>query len=282
MEREAASGFGELHSRMSPAPTMQRARGPVARVRAAGLPRRHGERRRGGAAERRHSDLASPRRARRQALLPLARRPRQRDRLGRPARRLRRPGRARRRDRGGAARARAAAAGPLPARLRPRRRAPLLVRRGRLAAARAGRRGAAPHRRAAACRRRPRRRRPGDDGGAGGPGRAARRGRRRRNRPPRRRRDPGAGLVTPDPRRPRGGLRRGRRLDRVPRARAAPVGARRRPQSRVLASAAAAVAAAPASSRREHEGLPAYVPNGEPAIFDGRIRLRLPRGRRRG
>ena len=32
----------------------------------------------------------------------------------------------------------------------------------------------------------------------------------------------------------------------------------------------------------EHEGLPAYVPNGEPAIFDGRIRLRLPRGRRRG
>ena len=31
----------------------------------------------------------------------------------------------------------------------------------------------------------------------------------------------------------------------------------------------------------EHEGLPAYVPDGEPALFDGRIRLRLPRGRRR-
>ena len=31
----------------------------------------------------------------------------------------------------------------------------------------------------------------------------------------------------------------------------------------------------------EHEGLPAHVPDGEPAIFDGRIRLRLPRGRRR-
>lgn len=30
-----------------------------------------------------------------------------------------------------------------------------------------------------------------------------------------------------------------------------------------------------------HEGLPAYVPDGEPAIFDGRIRLRLRRGRRR-
>ena len=32
----------------------------------------------------------------------------------------------------------------------------------------------------------------------------------------------------------------------------------------------------------EHEGLPAYEPDGEPSIFDGRIRLRLPRGRRRG
>jgi hypothetical protein len=32
----------------------------------------------------------------------------------------------------------------------------------------------------------------------------------------------------------------------------------------------------------EHLGLPAYEPAGEPAIFDGRIRLRLPRGRRSG
>jgi hypothetical protein len=32
----------------------------------------------------------------------------------------------------------------------------------------------------------------------------------------------------------------------------------------------------------EHKGLPAYQPNGETAIFDGRIRLRLPRGRRSG
>jgi hypothetical protein len=32
----------------------------------------------------------------------------------------------------------------------------------------------------------------------------------------------------------------------------------------------------------EHEGLPAYVPDGEPVLFDGRIRLRLQRGRRRG
>ncbi len=31
----------------------------------------------------------------------------------------------------------------------------------------------------------------------------------------------------------------------------------------------------------EHEGLPAYEPAGETWIFDGRIRLRLPRGRRR-
>ena len=33
----------------------------------------------------------------------------------------------------------------------------------------------------------------------------------------------------------------------------------------------------------EHEGLPAYLPrDDEPTIFDGRIRLRLQRGRRRG
>jgi hypothetical protein len=32
----------------------------------------------------------------------------------------------------------------------------------------------------------------------------------------------------------------------------------------------------------EHEGLPAYEADGEPSIFDGRIRLRLPRGRPRG
>jgi hypothetical protein len=31
----------------------------------------------------------------------------------------------------------------------------------------------------------------------------------------------------------------------------------------------------------EHEGLPAYVRDGEPALFDGRIQLRLPRGRGR-
>jgi hypothetical protein len=31
-----------------------------------------------------------------------------------------------------------------------------------------------------------------------------------------------------------------------------------------------------------HEGLPAYLPDGEPWLFDGRIRLRLPRGRRPG
>jgi hypothetical protein len=32
----------------------------------------------------------------------------------------------------------------------------------------------------------------------------------------------------------------------------------------------------------EHERLPAYEASGEPSIFDGRIRLRLPRGRPRG
>ena len=32
----------------------------------------------------------------------------------------------------------------------------------------------------------------------------------------------------------------------------------------------------------EHEGLPAYEASDEPSVFDGRIRLRLPRGRPRG
>ena len=32
----------------------------------------------------------------------------------------------------------------------------------------------------------------------------------------------------------------------------------------------------------EHAGFPAYVPGSEPWLFDGRIRLRLPRGRPRG
>ena len=32
----------------------------------------------------------------------------------------------------------------------------------------------------------------------------------------------------------------------------------------------------------EHEGLPAYETDTEPSLFDGRIRLRLPRGRPRG
>ncbi|MBA2383712.1 MAG: hypothetical protein H0V68_03505, partial [Actinobacteria bacterium] len=32
----------------------------------------------------------------------------------------------------------------------------------------------------------------------------------------------------------------------------------------------------------EHEGLPAHFPDDEPSLFDGRIRLRLRRGRRRG
>jgi hypothetical protein len=32
----------------------------------------------------------------------------------------------------------------------------------------------------------------------------------------------------------------------------------------------------------EHAGLPAYEPDDETSLFDGRIRLRLPRGRRRG
>ena len=185
-----------------------------------------------------------------------------------------------RRGRGGAARARAAAAGPLPARVRPRRGASLLVRRDRLPRARAGRRGAAAHRRAATRSRRPRRRRRRNRGGAGGAGGGTRRSRRDRDGTPRHRRGAGARLVAPDPRRARRGVRRRRRLDRVAGSFApalGPGGGRNPAFSHPLLLPSLLAGLAPG----EHEGLPAYVPDGEPAIFDGRIRLRLPRGRRR-
>ena len=135
--------------------------------------------------------------------------------------------------------------------------------------------------RSAASRRRPRRRRPGDGGRARRPGGAARRGRRCRDGVPGRRRDPGARLVAAHPRRARGGVRRRRRLDRGARPLAPGLGARRRPQPCLLAPAPAPSLLA-GLEPGEHAGLPAHVPDGEPAIFDGRIRLRLPRGRRRG
>ena len=111
------------------------------------------------APKRGHGDVALARGERSPALLPLARRPWQRHRLGRPAGRLRAAGRPGRGGRGRDAPARAAAAGPLPTRVRPRRGVPVLVRRGRLVTARAGRRGGAADLRAPAGRRRPRRRR---------------------------------------------------------------------------------------------------------------------------
>ena len=94
-------------------------------------------------------------------------------------------------------------------------------------------------------------------------------------------RDPGSRLVAADPRRPRRGLRRGRRLDRGARPLPAALGARRRPQSRRSRTRCCSRRSSTGLEPGEHEGLPAYVPDGEPAIFDGRIRLRLPRGRRR-
>ena len=176
--------------------------------------------------------------------------------------------------------ARAAAARPLPAGVRPRRGAALLVRRGRLVAARARRRrqAAIEERRLAAVAR------GGDDPEtaaalrrAGG---AARRVGRGRDGVPGRRRDPGARLVAAHPRRARRGfVAVGGSIEA--RDRSPGLGARRRPQPGLLASAPAPVAPRRARAGRAR-GLPAYLPDGEPAIFDGRIRLRLPRGRRRG
>ena len=182
-----------------------------------------------------------------------------------PRDRLRRPRPAGRRGRGRAARARAAAAGPLPARVRPRRGAPLLVRRGRLPRARAGRRGAAADRRAA-TRRRVR-------GGADAETTAA----LAAQEEPLVEEDavavahlvagavPAPDWSRRDARRARRGLRRRRRLDRDA-------------ASAALAALGARAAAATRPSRiplllpsllaglepGEHEGLPAYVPGGEP------------------
>src|SRR5215210_5132956 len=96
----AAVGYpGDAASRRASRPR-RTARGSLARLRAARLPRGRGGRGGGPDPERRHRHVALPRRPRREALLPLARRPRQRARVGRAARRLPRPGRTRRRARG--------------------------------------------------------------------------------------------------------------------------------------------------------------------------------------
>ena len=152
--------------------------------------------------------------------------------------------------------------GPLPARVRPRRGAPLLVRRGRLPPARAGCRGAAPDRRAAARRRRPRRRRRGDDGGAGRAGGAARRGRTpsrpRTSSPARRPRPTGrAGSSTRTPRASSPSAARSRRRDRSLRP-WAPGGGRNPAFSHPLLLPSLLAGLEPG----EHEGLPAYVPDG--------------------
>ena len=211
-------------------------------------------------AERRHRDLALARRARRQALLPLARRPRQRDRLGRPARRFGAPSRP---------------GDEVEVELRVR--APQPPGRYRLAfdlveelrfwfaevgshAARAGRRGAAADRRAAARRRRPRRR---------GRARRPRRSRRRRSRSSRR--TPSRSR-TSSPARSRRPTGRAGSSTRTPRA-TPPSAARSRRRERALRPWAPGGGRNPAFSHPlllpsllaglepgEHEGLPAYVP----------------------
>ena len=199
-----------------------------------------------------------------------------------PRRRLPASGRARRGGGGDGHGAGAAAAGPLPAGLRPRRGVQVLVRGDRLDAAR-GRRGrGAADRRAPPRGRRPRRRRRADDRRARRPRGGDRDLGRGRHGASRSGRAARAGLVAAGPRRARGGVRGGR-------------GARSRAATGRSGHGLRAAAGIPRSSIRsccprcsrtlepgEHDGLPAYVPDEEPAIFDGRIKLRLRRGRRRG
>ena len=178
--------------------------------------------------------------------------------------------------------------GELPPRVRPRRGAPLLVPGARIDAARSPRRRAAANRRAAAARRRARRARSRDW---------------KPRSPPRTSRSsptdavavahlvagarPGARLVAPAARRPRGGLRGGRRARsrRSPRARSAagsPPGRRAADATRASASRCSFRPCSTGSSPRRHEGLPAYA--GRDALFEGRavVRLRSRSGRPSG
>ena len=214
-------GHGRTLARVDRRPPARRPRRtagrPLARLRArspAGRRDRNGD---GRARERRRRSVA-----RRAARLPLARRARQRDRLGRPphAARAPRAGRARR---GRGPRPGAHASRPLPARIRPRDRGPLLALGDRQRAARR------------------RRRRPPARRGRSGPA------------PPSERRA-GSGLARARPGRARGGVRRGRRRDREPRARAAPLPGGRRPQPVLRRATRLPVAAAAARAELRGRG----------------------------
>ena len=197
---------------------------------------------------------------------------------------------ARRRARGdGGARARGhrtAPAGPLPARVRPRRGASFLVRRGRRRCRSSVDVEVAPR---IADARLEVRVHGGSDpatiGRARGAGGAGRRAERCSRRAPRRRSRAAAGVVAPAARRPRGGLGggrdRGRRAgpSRSSRPRARPV-ARGRPQSRASTNRCFSPRCSPVSSASTHLGLPAYT--GDEGLFDGRVAVTLPRrsGRR--
>ena len=231
------------------------------------------------ARERGLGDVALPR----ARLVPLARRPRQRDRLGRPANATAARRAARRGGRGGRVRAGHEATRRVPPRVRPRRGVPVLVRRGRLARARPRGRRDAEDRRAPARGRRPRRRRRGHGGGARGAGGGA------RGRDAVATAHLVAGAV-PEPDWSR------RVLDAHAEGFAAVGGSI--DDGRELAAWRSDGGRNPAFQHplllpslldgfelREHVGLPAYFPervqNGEPWLFDGRIRLRLRRDRRR-
>ncbi len=247
------SPLGRAHPRMHPdthqasSRRVERApRRPLGRTaggRAAGGRRRDGS---GRARERRHGRVATGDQSR----LPLARRPRQPDRLGRRTDACA-PARARRARRGRGERARADPARAVPPRLRPGRREPRVVLGARQPDARAGPRGAprARESRTPSCRR-------ASSPRPTGPSACARRTPRATPSSPGRSAGTGCG-------RPQAARRLRARPRPDPRLRGTaplPVGA---PRHRARA----------ARRRRRAAGL--RRPSDEPWIYDGRIVLHL-------
>ena len=180
---------------------------------------------------------------------------------------------------------RAATAGPLSPRVRPRRGVPLLVRRGRIGPARPPVRSAAD-RRAAARRARPR---PVGHGARRGARRTGGAARHRRVRSPWHTSSPArfrlaTGHASCSTRMPRATRRSGRPIEAESRAdRAAPrgMGAGRRAKPTLRRAAPRAIAARGARAH-VHVGLPAYT--GRDGLFEGRavVRLRSRSGRPTG
>ena len=250
----------------------------------AGVDRR---RARDRARERGHGDLALARRRRRAGVVPLARPARQPDRLGRaPDAARRTPSRPGEQIELELAVTAPRPPGALPARVRPRRGASVLVRRGRLHAARASsstsRRGST---RATLAVADPRRRRipprraalAAQDEPLAGRTRAAAVAHLVAGAIP----PPGWSRLAPRrARRGLGGGRDGGRARPAATATLEPVARRRRPQPALRPAAAAARRCSTASSRPSTSGC--RPTPGDDGLFDGRVAVTLPRrsGRR--